>query len=106
MAKKPVYSFVEKKHSENGIISTLLGAGSLITLVVLLLLAFFMKGTAPYWIGAIGFTGIAMALCGLSYGFASFRDECKYGFFCKFGTIVSAAAIALWFFVVCLGIAN
>ncbi len=106
MAKQPVYSFVEKKHSRNGIIAASLGGGSLATLLALVLLAFLMKGGAPYWSGAVGFTGIAMAVCGLSYGFASFQDECKYGFFCRFGTLLSTAAITVWFFVVCLGLAS
>lgn len=106
MAKKQSYSFEEKKHSGNGIVATGLGAGSILMLLVLLLISFLMKGTADSWIGAFGFTGIAMACCGLSYGFSSFRDECKYGFFCKFGTIMSTAAVTAWFFIVCIGLAN
>ena len=106
MAKQPVYSFTEKKHSRNGIIAASLGGGSLVTLLVLLMLSVLMKGNAPYWSGAFGFMRIAMAVCGLSYGFTSFHDECKYGFFCKFGTLLSAAAVAVWFFVVCIGLAG
>lgn len=106
MAKQTGYSFAEKKHSGNGIVSTVLGAGSLAVLVVLLLIAFFMKGTAAGWIGAFGFTGIAMAVCGLFYGFTSFHDDCKYTFFCKFGTILSTVAVVAWFFIVCIGLAN
>lgn len=104
MAKRASYSFVEKKHSSNGIIATVLGGGSVIVLLVLLVIAFVMKGTAADWIGAFGFTGIAMAVCGLAYGFGSFRDECKYTFFSKFGTILSTAAVVAWFFIVCIGL--
>lgn len=106
MAKQRGYSFVEKKHSSNGMTATVLGAGSLMVLIVLLLIAFFLKGTAAGWIGAFGFTGIAMAVCGLVYGFSSFHDDCKYTFFSKFGTIISAAAVVAWFFIVCMGLAG
>lgn len=106
MAKKQSYSFEEKKHSGNGIAATVLGVGSLLMLLVLLMISFLLKGTAAAWIGAFGFTGIAMACCGLSYGFSSFRDECKYSFFCKFGTIMSAVSITAWFFIVCIGLAK
>jgi hypothetical protein len=106
MAKQTGYSFTEKKHSGNGIVSSVLGGGSLVVLILLLLIAFWMRGMAAGWIGAVGFTGIAMAVCGLAYGFASFRDDCKYAFFCKFGTILSTVAIVAWFFIVCVGLAN
>lgn len=104
MAKQAGYSFVEKKHSGNGIAATALGTGSLAVLLVLLLIAFFMKGTAASWIGAFGFLGIAMAVCGLVYGFSSFHDDCKYTFFSKFGTIISTVSIVAWFFIVCIGL--
>ena len=104
MAKQTGYSFVEKKHSGNGITATVLGGISLVILLVLLLTACVMTGTAAGWIGAFGFTGIAMAVCGLVYGFTSFHDDCKYTFFSKFGTIISTAAVVAWFFIVCIGL--
>lgn len=106
MAKQKRYSFLEKKHSGNGITAAVLGAGSLAVLLVLLVIAFFLKGNAASWIGAFGFTGIAMAVCGLVYGFSSFYDDCKYTFFSKFGTIISTAAVVGWFFIVCIGLAR
>lgn len=106
MAKRQVYSFEEKKYSANEIASAVLGALSVLVLAGLLAISFFMKGMANTWIGAAGFTGIVMAAFGLSYGFASFKDECKSYFFSKFGTITSALSICGWFFIVCLGLAG
>ena len=47
-----------------------------------------------------------MAVCGLWYGFAGFKDDSKSYFCSKCGTILSTVAIAGWFFIVCLGLAG
>ena len=104
MAKRQVYSFVEKKYSSNSIASALLGSGSLLFLLLLLFVSFLLKGQANSWIGAVGFTGVLMAFGGLRYGFLGFRDECKSYFCSKLGTIVSTVAVAGWFFIVCIGL--
>lgn len=104
MAKRQVYSFVEKKHSANGIASAILSVLSILMLAGLLAVSFLMKGQAASWIGAMGFTGIVMAVGGLMYGFAGFKDECKTYICSKLGTILSTVSIAAWFFIVCLGL--
>jgi hypothetical protein len=106
MAKQQVYSFVEKKYSANGIASAVLSVGSVLVLLILLFASFVLKGKADAWIGAVGIAGIVMAFCGLRYGFAGFRDECKSYFCSKLGTILSTISIAGWFFIVCIGLVN
>lgn len=104
MAKRQVYSFVEKKHSANGVVSAVLSVLSVLMLAGLLAAAFLLKGQAAEWIGAMGLTGIVMAVCGLRYGFAGFKDECKTYICSKIGTILSTVSIAAWFFIVCIGL--
>ncbi len=106
MAKRQrqVYSFTEKKYSANGIASAVLGLISLLFLVGLLFASFLLKGRASSWIGAMGFAGIVMACCGLRYGYAGFKDECRSYFCSRFGTIISMLSIVGWFFVVCVGL--
>lgn len=106
MAKQQVYSFVEKKYSANGIASAVLSVASFVVLLVLLFISFILKGMANDWIGAMGVAGIVMAGCGLRYGFAGFKDECKSYFCSKLGTILSTVVIAAWFFIVCIGLMN
>ena len=96
----------EKKYSANQIASAVLGVLSVIVLAGLLGISFLKKGMANTWIGAVGFTGIVMAVCGLWYGFAGFKDDSKSYFCSKCGTILSTVAIAGWFFIVCLGLAG
>lgn len=104
MAKRQVYSFVEKKYSTNSIASAVLSVGSILVLAALLAAAYFLKGQASEWIGAMGLTGIIMAVLGMMYGFAGFKDECKSYFCSKLGTILSTISIAAWFFIVCIGL--
>lgn len=106
MAKRQVYSFVERKHSANGIASSLLSVLSVLILAAVLTASFLMRGMANSWIGAVGFTGIVMAICGIFYGFAGFKDDCKTYICCKLGTILGAISVAAWFFIVCIGIMN
>ncbi|MCC8051956.1 MAG: DUF6142 family protein [Clostridiales bacterium] len=106
MAKKKVYSFVDKKYSTNSIASVVLGLIGMGMLVLLLLVSYLLAGSAGAWIGACGVTGIVMAVMGLRYGFLGFQDDCKSYFCSKLGTIVSTVAIVGWFFVVCMGIVS
>lgn len=106
MAKRQTYSFVEQKHSANGIASALLSVLSLLVLAGLLAVSFLLQGMAADWIGAAGFAGILMAVGGVLYGFAGFKDDCKTYICCKIGTILGTVVIAAWFFIVCIGIVN
>lgn len=106
MAKKRVYSFVDKKYSPNGVASLALGVISMVLFLLLLLISYWLKGSAGTWIGACGVTGIVMALLGLRYGFVSFQDDCKSNLPGKAGIILSTVAIVGWLFVVCVGIVS
>ncbi len=106
MAKRRVYSIIDRKYSSNSIASLVLCIVSLAIFALMLFLSFWLKGGAGPWAGAFGVTGIVMAILGLRYGFLGFKDDCKSYFCCKAGTILSTFAIVLWFFVVCVGIAE
>lgn len=104
MAKRQVYSFVERKHSANGIASAVMSIASVLVLLFLLLLSFLWKGMAAEWIGAVGIAGILLACFSLYYGFAGFKDESKSYICSKIGTVLGTMAIIAWFFIVCIGV--
>lgn len=106
MAKRQVYSFVEKKYSTNSIASIVLGTGALLVLAICLLVSYNWKGEVDPWIGAVGFTGILMSFGGVGYGIAGLRDECKSYLCSKLGTVFSMLCITVWFFIVCFGLMN
>ena len=45
MAKKRMYSFAEKKHSQRGLVSTILGGLSLVIFGALAYLAYYLDGS-------------------------------------------------------------
>lgn len=106
MAKKRVYSFIDRKYSTNSIAAVVLGLIAVLMLVLLLLVSYCLKGSAGSWIGACGVTGIVMAVLGMRYGFTSFQDDCKSYLCSKAGTIISTVALVGWFFIVCVGLVN
>lgn len=104
MAKKRMYSFAEEKHSGKGIASTVLGFLSLIIFGVLAWLAWYLDGQGGAYLGSIGFTGMVFTVCGVVLGLMSFGENNVRYFFSKFGSVLNGIMLALWVFVVLLGI--
>lgn len=104
MAKKTMYSFEEKRHSENGIIATVMGAVSLVFLLAMIYASYYMRGNAGIYAGAFGVGGIVMALAGFVLGIASFSEKnIKYKY-PKIGSVLSGVAFALWLGLYLIGI--
>ena len=103
MARKKMYSFAEKKHSQRGLVSSILGGVSLLIFLVLVYLAFYFSGQGGAYLGGIGFTGIVFALTGLILGLMSFGESNTLYFFSKLGSILNGCVLAAWIFVVLLG---
>ena len=72
MAKKRMYSFAEKKHSQRGLVSTILGGLSLVIFGALAYLAYYLDGEGGAYMGTIGLTGAVFSLMGLILGLVSF----------------------------------
>ena len=102
--QQKTYSFEGSRHSRNGIAATVLGTCSVAVLAGLLIFGYLSKGVTQPWVGAVGFTGLAMSVGGLKLGFTSFHDDCKYFFFSRFGTIWCTCAFAAWFLLFCVGL--
>lgn len=104
MAKRRMYAFAEEKHSGKGVLSTVLGALSLIIFVTLAWLAWYMDGEGGIYLGSIGFMGMMFTLCGVVLGLMSFSENNVRYFFSKTGSILNGIMTALWVFVILIGI--
>ncbi len=104
MAKRRMYSFAEKKHSQRGLVSSILGGISLIIFVVLAYLAYYLDGEGGAWMGAIGLTGAVFALMGLILGLVSFGEHDILYLFPKLGSILNGCVLAVWIFVILIGV--
>lgn len=99
-----MYSFAEKKHSQRGLVSTVLGGISLVIFVVLSYLAYYLDGQGGTYMGAIGLTGAVFSLIGVILGLVSFSEQNTLFLFSKIGSILSGCMMAVWIFVILIGI--
>ena len=92
MAKKTMYSFEEKTHPTDGIVSTIMGGISLALLIVAVYSSYYMRGDA----GAFGLSGILFAFVGFIIGVKSFsRKNIKYKY-PKIGSILCGIVFVVW----------
>ena len=104
MAKKTMYSFEEKRHSVNGIISTIMGTVSLVFLLAMIYASYYMRGHAGLYAGAFGVCGILMSCAGFILGIVSFSEKnIKYKY-PKIGSVLSGVAFAIWLGLYLIGI--
>lgn len=96
MAKKVMYSFTEKKHSANGIVSTVLGGISLAFLLAMIYASYYMRGDAGLYAGGFGIAGMILSLTGFIIGVMSFSEKnIKYKY-PKVGSIMSGVVFVIW----------
>lgn len=104
MARKKMYSFAEKKHSQRGFVSSILGGISLLIFLVMGYLAFYLDGAGGAYLGSFGLTGLVFALMGLILGLISFGENNTLYFYSKLGSILNGCVLAVWIFVVLIGL--
>ena len=96
MAKKTMYSFEEKTHPTDGIVSTIMGGISLALLIVAVYSSYYMRGDAGIYAGAFGLSGILFAFVGFIIGVKSFsRKNIKYKY-PKIGSILCGIGFVVW----------
>ena len=103
MAKKRMYSFAEKKHSQRGLVSTILGGLSLVIFGALAYLAYYLDGEGGAYMGTIGLTGAVFSVMVLILGVVSFGEHDTHLLFPKIGSILNGCVLAIWIFVILIG---
>lgn len=103
MAKKYSYK-LEKRTGGRGLLSTVMAGASIILLLALLTACAALKGSAGPWAGALGFSGMLVALGGVIIGLQSFHDRQRSYGFSKAGTIMNGIMFAVWFILFCRGL--
>lgn len=96
MARKVMYSFAEKKHSMNGIVSTVLGGVSLAFLLAMVYASYYMRGDAGLYVGGFGVAGMILSLAGFIIGVMSFSEKNIRYKYPKIGSIMSGVVFVIW----------
>ena len=103
MAKRKMYSFEERRHSQMGITSTVLGIVAVIIILALIYVAAYYKGNGGAYLGSIGITAIVITIYGLICGLRSFKEKNKIYTFSKIGSLLNGILIAGWIGLILLG---
>ena len=96
MSDKRKYSFIERRDSKDGILSTKLALVSLALFILDIALSFIMEGAAGFYVGAIGITAMLLSIYGFRTGMKSFSEKGVSPLFPAIGSILSGAVMLGW----------
>ena len=95
MAKKNSYMFTNKQHTQKGIMSTILGVISLVTLAYAVLMSYFKSGDIPRQYGAAAMLVMIFAFAGIMLGVVSKSEKDKFYLFSYLGIALNVLALAV-----------
>lgn len=95
MNRKNSYMFTNKSHTLKGMMATILGAISLITLGYVVFMSYRSAGEIPRQYGAAAFLVTIFALIGSALGVVSKTEKDKYYFFSYLGITLNVLALAI-----------
>lgn len=93
MEKAKGYKFTNKKHSEKGIMSTILGIISLVSVGVAVYKTFLAKGEASTNMGVVGLMITIFSVVGVILGYVSKNEHDKFLLFSYLGMILNVIAL-------------
>ncbi|MBQ6386727.1 MAG: hypothetical protein IJJ38_11245 [Lachnospiraceae bacterium] len=97
MADKRRYSFIEKKESKDGLLSTKLALVSLALFIVDVAVSFISGGSAGSFTGAAALTAMLLSVYGFYTGMRSFGEKDVSLLWPVIGSISSGALMLGWF---------
>lgn len=94
MAKKNSYMFTSKQHTQKGIMSTILGVISLVTLVYTVVTSYLRAGEIPLQYGAAVMLVMIFAFAGIVLGVISKTERDKFYLFTYLGIVLNVLTLA------------
>ena len=95
MSKKNSYMFTSKQHTQKGIMSTILGVISLVTLVYTIIMSYLKSGDVPLQYGAAAMLVMIFAFVGIILGLISKTERDKFYLFAYIGIVLNVLALAV-----------
>ena len=102
MAKRS-YKFTDKKHTRQGVASSLLGFTALVLLGAGLWMAYRMVGGAGPAIGLMGLLSLIFSVIGFILGIRGFQEDEVYYLFSKIGVGLNGMLFILWMLIFVAG---
>ena len=94
MEKRRNFIFTNKKHTKRGIMSTILGIISLVSLFMAVYRTYLLKGEAGFNMGLVGFLAMIFAVIGIGLGYFGRIEQDRYGLFAYVGLILNILVLA------------
>ena len=101
MAKRYRYAFAKKREAQQGKLSAVLAAVSLVLFVTAVLLAFFLQGQYGYIVGAM-----LLSVYGFAMGLKSFSEENRTHKAGMIGSIANGIIMIGWLGIFLMGISG
>lgn len=98
------YGFDDKKLTLGGPLSIILFLISAIICCAGVYISYQAKGNGGVLIGAAGFMGLLVAVCGFVIGVMSFQEEDKHYVLSRTGVILNGAVLLIWACIYLIGI--
>ena len=96
MSDKRKYSFIERRDSKEGILSTKLALVSLALFILDVALSLITGGEAGSYAGAIGITAMLLSIYAFRVGMKSFAEKGVSPLYPAVGSILSGAVMLGW----------
>ena len=106
MAKRYRYAFAKKREAQQGKLSAVLAAVSLVLFVTAVLLAFFLQGQYGYIVGGISLCAMLLSVYGFAMGLKSFSEENRLHRTSMIGSIANGIIMIGWLGIFLLGISG
>ena len=103
MAKRYRYAFAKKREAQQGKLSAVLAAVSLVLFVTAVLLAFFLQG---YIVGGISLCAMLLSVYGFAMGLKSFSEENRTHKAGMIGSIANGIIMIGWLGIFLMGISG
>lgn len=88
------YKFTNKKHPMRGLISSILGAISAVSIAMAIHFTVVRKGNALHQYGTVGLLTTVFAFIGLGFGIAAMTEKDVYRFFPILGLLLNILSIS------------
>ena len=97
------YKFTDKKHTKQGILSTVMGIISLLLLSAGVWMAYQMSGNAGSVTGLLGLLSMLIAAVGFFLALQGFHEEDAYYLFSQVGLLLNGLLFILWVLIFVVG---
>ncbi len=91
--KRKNFTFTNKKHSNGASMSAILGSISLLSMIIVICLAYQKGGETPHGYGMTGLFSTVFSLIGLCLGLLTLKNKENYRLFPWLGTIINGLVL-------------